>query len=129
MAAPPAAKGAPIEDRRQLVLRGQTRCEDRHLSPRSQMCCQMLGVEAAGAVSDHGTEVAGPAQPEEQLATEGGVVVDVLEDPEALHLSRPLPGLEAPAVTPEVLFMPLVGFTARGDRLATSASTRAFTAA
>jgi len=27
------------------------------------------------------------------------------------------PGLAAPAVVPEVLFMPLVGFTARGDRL------------
>ena len=27
------------------------------------------------------------------------------------------PGVKAPVVTPEVLFMPLVGFTARGDRL------------
>ena len=27
------------------------------------------------------------------------------------------PGVEAPVVVPEVLFMPLVGFTARGDRL------------
>jgi len=27
------------------------------------------------------------------------------------------PGIAAPAVVPEVLFMPLVGFTARGDRL------------
>ena len=27
------------------------------------------------------------------------------------------PGVDAPVVVPEVLFMPLVGFTAKGDRL------------